>query len=133
MQRSHRRTGGAAFDLAEVARIDPASGIPAALAAVREAGLPDLDFYDQGITFTVAIQRTETLRAQRPVEIIGAPNGRRVELLELLDAPRTVTELATALGISLNAVRKRLARLRANGQVTQHGGHGQHTTYQRKP
>jgi ATP-dependent DNA helicase RecG len=108
-----------------------ASGIPAALAAVREAGLPDLDFYDQGITFSVGIQRTETVSAHKPVAVTARTNSHRPELLELLDAPRTVAELAAALGITQNAVRLRLARLRTANQVTQHGGHGQHTTYQR--
>jgi predicted ArsR family transcriptional regulator len=53
------------------------------------------------------------------------------ELLELLDSPKTAAELAAGLGISINAVRKRLTTLRAADLVVQHGGHGQHTTYQR--
>jgi ATP-dependent DNA helicase RecG len=107
-----------------------ASGIPAATAAVREAGLPDLDFYDQGITFSVAIRRIESPRLPTTVESIGtAP----VELLDFLATPKTSIEIAKALDITINAARKRLATLRAAGKVTQRGGSGRHTTYQRVP
>jgi CRP-like cAMP-binding protein len=69
--------------------------------------------------------------AQRALRL-GAPNiYLAVELLELLDSPKTAAELAAGLGISINAVRKRLTTLRAADLVVQHGGHGQHTTYQR--
>ena len=42
-------------------------------------------------------------------------------------------ELAEELAISVNAVRKRLTLLRSAGLVTQHGGPGRHTTYERSP
>ncbi len=106
-----------------------ASGIPAAIASVREAGLPELEFYDQGITFTVVIRRTEPHLAATPVIIDWA----RTELFDFLATPKTSAEIANALGITVNAARKRLAVLRSANKVTQHGGSGQHTTYQRTP
>jgi ATP-dependent DNA helicase RecG len=107
-----------------------ASGIPTALAALREAGLPDLDFYDQGIAFTVAIRRSDTIqRGQRAVSTGHTDLGAR--LLDLLATPKTVAELAASLDSTDNAVRKRLSRLRTLGLVSQHGGPGQRTTYVR--
>jgi ATP-dependent DNA helicase RecG len=108
-----------------------ASGIPAALGAVREAGFPDLDFYDQGITFNVVIRRTD-----RPIVAPTSnsqPAGSRdnTGLLSFLSTPKTVAELATYFGASPNAIRKRLSPLRAAGLVTLQGGRGQHTTYKR--
>ena len=55
------------------------------------------------------------------------------ELLKLLTTPQTVGELAEQVAISVNAVRKRLTSLRLAGVVTQHGGPGHHTTYERSP
>ena len=93
--------------------------------------MPDLDFYDQGITFTVTIRRQS---AHRPASSTG-PSRRigteHAELLKLLTTPKTVGELADELAISVNAVRKRLTSLRSAGLVTQHGGPGRHTTYER--
>jgi ATP-dependent DNA helicase RecG len=102
-----------------------ASGIPAALSAVREAGFPGLDFYDQGITFTVVIRRTEVPQAHAPKPVVANSAG----LLGALSTPKTVAELAASLGLSANAIRKRLVPLRAAGLVTLQGGRGQHTTY----
>ena len=108
-----------------------ASGIPAALAAVREAGMPDLEFYDQGITFTVTIRRETAVRIPVPTGTFRRIGSDSSELLELLTTSKTVAELAAELGISANAVRKRLTSLRSAGLVTQHGGRGRHTTYER--
>jgi ATP-dependent DNA helicase RecG len=107
-----------------------ASGIPTALAALREAGLPDLDFYDQGITFTVAIRRTENVSVDRLTERTSNRDD-PARLLGLLGTPKTLAELAQTLGVTDNAVRKRLDRLRAAGLVTRLGGRGQRTTYTR--
>lgn len=114
------------------------SGLPSALAAVREAGLPDLDFYDQGITFTVAIRRTEAVG--RPTAATASAESaesaksvdKSPELLDMLSEPKTVTDLAEALGITVKAVRKRLHRLRSAGLVAQVGGPGQRATYERR-
>jgi ATP-dependent DNA helicase RecG len=108
-----------------------ASGIPAALTAVREAGFPDLDFYDQGITFTVVIRRIDGTNPQPPNSTQAASIQGNAGLLSQLSTPKTVAELASTLGVSANAIRKRLAPLRAAGLVTLQGGRGQHTTYQR--
>ena len=107
-----------------------ASGIPTALAALREAGLPDLDFYDQGITFSVAIRRTETTMLDWRSGSARS-DDERTRLLGLLGTPKTLAELAAALSVTDNAVRKRLDRLRAAGLVTRLGGRGQRTTYTR--
>ncbi len=108
-----------------------ASGIPAAMAALRAAGMPDLEFYDQGITFTVTIRREAALRIPVPAGTSRRIGNDRSELLDLLTTSKTVAELAAELGISANAVRKRLTSLRSAGLVTQHGGRGRHTTYGR--
>jgi ATP-dependent DNA helicase RecG len=110
-----------------------ASGIPAALAAVRDAGMPDLDFYDQGITFTVTIRRQSARRPPSPTGPSRRIGTEQSELLKLLTTPQTVGELAEQLAISVNAVRKRLTSLRSAGLVTQHGGPGRRTTYERSP
>jgi ATP-dependent DNA helicase RecG len=110
-----------------------ASGIPAALAALRDAGMPDLDFFDQGITFTVTIRRQSAPQPLSPTEPSRRLGTEQSELLKLLTTPKTVGELAEQLAISVNAVRKRLTSLRSAGLVTQHGGPGRHTTYERLP
>jgi ATP-dependent DNA helicase RecG len=107
-----------------------ASGIPTALAALREAGLPDLAFYDQGITFSVSIRRTEITTLTQG-EGLARTDEERVRLLGQLGTPKTVAELAAALSLTDNAIRKRLGRLRAAGLVTQIGGAGKRTTYRR--
>jgi ATP-dependent DNA helicase RecG len=108
-----------------------ASGIPAALTAVREAGFPDLDFYDQGITFTVVIRRIDGSSPQTPISPQLALSQDNTGILSVLSTPKTVAELAASFGVSTNAIRKRLTPLRAAGLVTLEGGRGQHTTYQR--
>jgi predicted HTH transcriptional regulator len=86
-----------------------ASGIPAALTAVREAGFPDLDFYDQGITFTVVIRRVDDSNPQPPNSTQAASIQGNAVLPSQLSTPKTVAELTASLGISANAIRKRLA------------------------
>ena len=108
-----------------------ASGIPAALAAVRDAGMPDLDFYDQGITFTVTIRRQPTQPTDSRAESSPRIRTEHSDLLALLASPKTVGELADDLAISVNAVRKRLTLLRSDGLVIQRGGPGRRTTYER--
>ncbi len=75
-----------------------ASGIPAALAAVRDAGMPDLDFYDQGITFTVTIRRQSAIRAPSPTEPSRRIGPEQSELLELLTTPKTRRRARRAAG-----------------------------------
>jgi ATP-dependent DNA helicase RecG len=108
-----------------------ASGIPAALAALRGAGMPDLEFYDQGITFTVTIRRQSTVRSAAQTGTKTSARREHSDVLELLTTPKTVGELADELEISVNAVRKRLKSLRSADLVTQHGGPGRRTTYER--
>ena len=108
-----------------------ASGIPATFDAVRRAGLPAPDFFDQGIAFTVVLRRTvdqAPAAAAPPVADVG-PQARAV--LAQLAEPKTVDEIADAFGISTNAARKRLAVLRAAGLVRIDGGPGRRTTYRR--
>ena len=93
--------------------------------------MPDLEFYDQGITFTVTIRRETAVRIQVPTGTFRRIGSESSELLELLTNKKTVDELAAELGISPNAVRKRLTSLRSAGLVIQHGGRGRHTTYER--
>ena len=95
--------------------------------------MPDLDFYDQGITFTVTIRRQSTQRSPSPTGPSRRIGTEHSELLMLLTKPKTVGELAGELAISVNAVRKRLTSLRSAGLVTQHGGPGRRTTYERSP
>ena len=53
------------------------------------------------------------------------------ELLDHLIGTMNVHELATAIGATVNATQKRLARVRARGAVTMIGGPGRESVYSR--
>jgi ATP-dependent DNA helicase RecG len=106
-----------------------ASGIPATLASLRDAGMPDPRFFDQGLMFTVTLDRTHTTDQVGP----SSPRTRLTlaerELMTALVTQMDVHQLAAALGASVNATQKRLASLRAKGAVTMTGGSGRESTY----
>ena len=105
-----------------------ASGIPATIAALRAANMPPPRFFDQALAFTVTIDRSTATTSSSTMKT--ATSSER-QLLAVLDAQLSVKEIAAALGLSNNAIHKRLASLRAKGLVTMEGGKGQPSTYRR--
>jgi ATP-dependent DNA helicase RecG len=113
-----------------------ASGIPTALAALDESGMQRPRFFDQGLSFTVTVDRSVTARPapkddrpadDRPNDVTNA----ETEILDALTTPATAAEIARAAGISLNAAQKRLTSLRKKGAVVMSEHQGQRTTYRR--
>jgi len=104
-----------------------ASGIPATIASLAIANMPPPRFFDQALAFTVTIDRSTASQALRSQSTTRSDR----ELLDLLDSPRTVKEIAEALTVSNNAIHKRLALLRSKGLVVMVGGKGQLSTYHR--
>ena len=105
-----------------------ASGIPAAIGALGAASMPPPRFFDQALAFTVTVDRST------PPASSAGPNtttSSERQLLTLLDAPRSVKEIAATLDLSDNAIHKRLASLRAKGLVIMQGGKGQPSMYRR--
>jgi ATP-dependent DNA helicase RecG len=110
-----------------------ASGIPAAIAALRGAGMAEPQFFDQALMFTVSLDRSDTARSLPTIELTPSVQmtlGER-QLLDVLDEPMQVDSLAAKLGISRNAAHKRLATLRGKGLVVINGGNGALSTYER--
>ncbi len=104
-----------------------ASGIPATIAALTTANMPPPRFFDQALAFTVTIDRSTAPRGFGPQSITSSER----QLLDILDGPRTVKEIAESLSVSTNAIHKRLASLRSKGLVVMVGGKGQPSTYRR--
>ncbi len=108
-----------------------ASGIPATVASLREAGMPDPRFFDQGLMFTVALDRTHKANQASPPSLTTRLTPAERELMTALVTEMDVHQLAAALAKSVNATQKRLASLRAKGAVTMNGGSGRKSTYTR--
>ena len=112
-----------------------ASGIPTALAALDESAMQRPRFFDQGLSFTVTIDRRVTAgTASRDRPAADRSNDlttAETEILNVLATPATAAEIARAAGISLNATQKRLTSLRKKGVVFMSEHQGQRTTYSR--
>jgi ATP-dependent DNA helicase RecG len=113
-----------------------ASGIPTALAALDESAMQRPRFFDQGLSFTVTIDRrvTTPLASKDDPPAGDRPNdmtNSEAKLLNVLTTPATASEIARAAGISLNAAQKRLASLRKKGVVVMSDHQGQRTKYRR--
>ncbi|WP_322755336.1 ATP-binding protein [Frankia sp. Cas3] len=105
-----------------------ASGIPIITEALADYHLPPAHYIDSGIRFTVVLhQPTTTTTATEP-----RLNGTELRIYQALaDGARTVADLEQDLKLAGPNIRKVLRGLRARGLVTQHGGRGRPTTYQR--
>jgi ATP-dependent DNA helicase RecG len=102
-----------------------ASGIPIITGALAGAGLPPAHYIDSGIRFTVILSQP----APQPA---AAPATRDQAIYEALgDEPATVADLEARTGLPAYTVRRVLRGLRAQGLISQHGGQGHPTTYQR--
>lgn len=102
-----------------------ATGIPTINRSLAEAGLPAAQYADGGIRFTVVLRRGAPPKP---------PKLRANELAvyeALADRPKTAKELATTTGLTEPTTRKQLRALRDKNLVTQHGGRGKTTTYER--
>ena len=105
-----------------------ASGIPAAIGALGAASMPPPRFFDQALAFTVTVDRSTPMASNAATSTTTSSER---QLLTLLDAPRSVKEIAATLDLSDNAIHKRLASLRAKGLVIMQGGKGQPSMYRR--
>jgi ATP-dependent DNA helicase RecG len=109
-----------------------ASGIPATFEALGDAGMPPPEFFDQGLSFTAIIRRTEAPKARGPERPRLAPTAAEQAVLDLLVVPTSAARVAKALAITTAAAHKRLATLREKALVDVLGGRGQATTYMRR-
>ncbi len=112
-----------------------ASGIPAILKAVNDAGMPSPLFIDSGVDFTAKIyardlssppkQIKQTVIASRPF------NSNTLAVFKALSTSvLTVIELEHATKIKAPTIRKCLRTLIEIDLVKRHGGKGQRTTYE---
>jgi ATP-dependent DNA helicase RecG len=108
-----------------------ASGIPATFASLRDAGMPEPRFFDQGLMFTVTLDRTHKAHGPIPPSPTAKLTPAEQELMTALVTEMDVNELAAVLGVSVNATQKRLASLRSKGVVSMTGGIGRESTYTR--
>lgn len=108
-----------------------ASGIPATLASLRDAGMPEPRFFDQGLMFTVTLDRTHKEDQLIPSTSTPRLTPAEREVMSALVREMDVHELAAVLGVSVNATQKRLASLRSKGVVAMTGGSGRESTYAR--
>lgn len=107
-----------------------ATGIPRVLAETDGQGLPRPTFFDQALAFTAILHRPPAVAANHRSLAEDRPlSGALREVLLLLSGgPRSLNELARSLGLSHEATRSRLARLRVDGLVEVDGGRGSHST-----
>jgi hypothetical protein len=105
-----------------------ASGIPATLESLRDAGMPDPRFFDQGLMITVTPDRTHIADQPSPTAPTTRLTGAERELMTALVSQMDVHELAAALRTSVNAPQKRLASLRTKGAVPMNGRIGRDFT-----
>jgi ATP-dependent DNA helicase RecG len=108
-----------------------ASGIPATLLSLRDAGMPDPRFFDQGLMFTVTLDRTHKADELSQPSPTPRLTPAEQQLMTALVREMDVHELAASIGASINATQKRLASLRTKGVVTMTGGSGRESTYSR--
>ena len=110
-----------------------ATGIPKILGATASAGvLPPL-FFDQALSFTIVLRRGDLREAGSvgSTRVDITPAQRR--LLDLLHrGPRTTAELARALDVTPDFIRKSLRVLLDDGLVIRDGGPGQRSTQYRR-
>jgi ATP-dependent DNA helicase RecG len=105
-----------------------ASGIPTITEALAEYHLPPAHYIDSGIRFTVVLHQPKT--AVSPAE--SGLNTTELQIYQALAGrARTVADLERDLDLSAPNIRKALRGLRTRGLVTQLGGRGRPTTYQR--
>ena len=106
-----------------------ATGIPLILEATERAGLPAPTFFDQGLTFTAILHRGYEDRGlvARQRNAPATSTERRV-LAALRTRPQTQVELAAALNMSAQALRKHLRSLRRKGLLDVDGGPGNRST-----
>lgn len=105
-----------------------ASGIPTIAEALAEHRLPPAHYIDSGIRFTAVLhQPTATAVPARP----GLNTTEQRVSQGLTGTAKTVVELERDLNLAGPTIRKALRALRNRGMVTQLGGKGRPTTYQR--
>jgi ATP-dependent DNA helicase RecG len=102
-----------------------ATGMPKVFAATAGAGRRPPSFFDQGLTFTVALPR------DRPVPNVDLSRA-EAAVLGVVAGPMSLDTIATALQISNESARRTAKRLMAKGLLRRHGGRGiPDTTYER--
>ena len=111
-----------------------ATGIPTVFAEMKSAGMPEPKFFDQGIAFTVRLRPKVSEPATTPSSqaAIGLLTPAKIRVLGALDTPKSARDIAAALKLSPNVVRRHLADLVKSGAVRSNGGRGEKlTTYRR--
>lgn len=108
-----------------------ATGIPKILGATAAAGvLPPL-FFDQALSFTAVLRRADRQPEGRSTTRTDITASQQRVLAALAGGPRTTAQLAAAIGVKPDFIRKSLRVLIDNGSVIRNGGPGDRsTTYQ---
>jgi ATP-dependent DNA helicase RecG len=106
-----------------------ASGIPATFASLRAAKMRDPQFFDQGLAFTVTLDRSEFAENPTTTSVKSPLTRAEKDVFVRLDGEMSAESISQALGITINAAQKRLTSLRAKGFVVMRGGPGRPSTY----
>ena len=117
-----------------------ATGIPKILSALATAGLPEPIFFDQALSFTVAINRgyigtkfpNSNATKAKPTNSTGLTKPERRILGAIGENELTTLQLASALNITPDAVRKNLRKLLDHSLIIRNGGPGHPTTSYRR-
>lgn len=105
-----------------------ASGIPTIAEALAEHHLPPAHYIDSGIRFTAVVHQPTTAA----ISARSGLNATEQRIYQALtETAKTVAELERELDLTGPTIRKALRALRSGGMVTQLGGKGRPTTYQR--
>ena len=109
-----------------------ATGIPKILAATAAAGtLPPL-FFDQGLSFTAVLRRADLQPLSPDGPLNNLTESQRRLLRVVSNNPGTAKQLAEALNITPDAVRKTLRPLLEAGLLVRTGGQGTPNTIYRR-
>jgi ATP-dependent DNA helicase RecG len=105
-----------------------ASGIPTITDALAEYHLPPAHYIDSGIRFTAVLHRSSTTLSSTKHGL----NSTELQIYQALDrGARSVADLEQDLNLAAPNIRRALRVLGAQGLVTQLGGRGRPTIYQR--
>ena len=106
-----------------------ATGIPRVLETLRASGLPDPEFHDTGIRFTV---RLHSYPAANRSDALTTLNPTQLHIYAVLVAGElSVADIASRTGLQEPTIRKALRAMNEKGLTEQQGGRGKRTVYRR--